>query len=162
MHSAVSVSEKLTTTLQSVRVGVVQLRVAPRGLITSQPEPSMKHCLIVDDSEVIRKVARRILESMQFEILEAENGQQAIEICKKQMPDAILLDWHMPVMGGVEFLGALRLANLEKRPYVLYATTENDQSELSRAFTAGADDYVLKPFDTESLEAKLADAGLTN
>ena len=120
----------------------------------------MKHCLVVDDSEVIRKIARRILETMHFEISEAENGQQAIELCKIRTPDAILLDWHMPVMSGVEFLGALRLANLEKRPYVIYATTENDQADLSRAFTAGADDYLLKPFDRESFEAKFNDAGL--
>ena len=122
----------------------------------------MKHCLVVDDSEVIRKVARRILESMHFEISEAETGQQAIEMCKSNMPDAILLDWMMPVMSGLEFLGALRLANLEKRPYIIYATTENDQSELTRAFTAGADDYVLKPFDRASLVAKFTDVGLVN
>ena len=122
----------------------------------------MKHCLVVDDSEVIRKVARRILEGMHFEISEAENGQQAIEMCKVRTPDAILLDWLMPVMSGVEFLGALRLANLERRPFVIYATTENDQSDLTRAFTAGADDYVLKPFDREALEAKFAEAGLAN
>ena len=122
----------------------------------------MKHCLVVDDSEVIRKVARRILESMHFEISEAETGQQAIEMCKASTPDAILLDWMMPVMSGVEFLGALRLANLEKRPYIIYATTENDQSELTRAFTAGADDYVLKPFDRASLVAKFTEAGFAN
>ena len=122
----------------------------------------MKHCLVVDDSEVIRKVARRILESMHFEISEAETGQQAIEMCKTSTPDAILLDWMMPVMSGVEFLGALRLANLEKRPYIIYATTENDQSELTRAFTAGADDYVLKPFDRASLVAKFTEAGFAN
>ena len=122
----------------------------------------MKHCLVVDDSEVIRKIARRILEGMHFEISEAENGQQAIEMCKANTPDAILLDWMMPVMSGVEFLGALRLANLEKRPFVIYATTENDQSDLTRAFTAGADDYLLKPFDRASLESKFTEAGFAN
>ena len=121
----------------------------------------MKHCLVVDDSDVIRKVARRILETMNFEVSEAENGQEAIERCKSRAPDAILLDWHMPVMGGFEFLGALRLSNLERKPFVLYCTTENDPAELTRAFAAGADDYVLKPFDRESIESKLANAGLT-
>ncbi len=122
----------------------------------------MNHCLVVDDSEVIRKVARRILEGLHFEISEAENGQQAIEMCKTRMPDAILLDWMMPNMSGVEFLGALRLANLEKRPFVIYATTENDQSDLTLAFTAGADDYILKPFDTQSLKDKFTEVGLMN
>ena len=64
----------------------------------------MKTCLIVDDSSVIRKVARRIIEAMQFEISEAENGEKALEICARSMPDAILLDWNMPVMDGLQFL----------------------------------------------------------
>lgn len=120
----------------------------------------MKHCLVVDDSDVIRKVARRILERMQFEISEAENGQEAIERCTARMPDAILLDWHMPVMGGVEFLGALRLMNAETKPWVIYCTTENDPADISRAFAAGADDYILKPYDRSMLSAKLTDCGL--
>lgn len=120
----------------------------------------MKHCLVVDDSDVIRKVARRILERMQVEISEAENGQEAIEKCTARMPDAILLDWQMPVMGGVEFLGALRLMQAETKPYIIYCTTENDPAELSRAFAAGADDYILKPFDRATLSTKLADCGL--
>ncbi len=118
----------------------------------------MKNCLVVDDSDVIRKVARQILENMQFEIMEAENGQEAIERCKAQTPDIVLLDWHMPVMSGLEFLGALRLANLDRKPYILYCTTENDPVDISKAIAAGADEYILKPFDREALEAKLAAA----
>ena len=64
----------------------------------------MKSCLVVDDSSVIRKVARRILEDLSFTITEAEDGQQALERCQAEMPDAILLDWNMPVMDGLEFL----------------------------------------------------------
>lgn len=120
----------------------------------------MKHCLVVDDSEVIRKVARRILESMQFEISEADTGQAALELCHARIPDAILLDWHMPGMGGVEFLGALRLANLDRKPFVIYCTTECDPADIARAFAAGADEYMLKPFDRESIKAKLVDGGL--
>ena len=120
----------------------------------------MKHCLVIDDSEVIRKVARRILETMSFEVSEAENGQEALERCQQRTPDAILLDWHMPVMSGLEFLGSLRLANLPKKPFVIYCTTENDASDIARAFAAGADEYLLKPFDRETIEAKLIDGGL--
>ncbi len=121
---------------------------------------SMKRCLVVDDSEVIRKVARRILETMQIEAMEAENGQEAIERCQAELPDAILLDTHMPVMNGIEFLTALRLAKFERRPYVIYCTAENDPAELARAFAAGADEYLLKPFDRDELKAKLTDIGL--
>ncbi len=120
----------------------------------------MKHCLVVDDSDVIRKVARRILETMNFETSEAENGQEALERCQSRMPDAILLDWQMPVMGGVEFLGALNLLGNAKKPYVLYCTTENDPADISRAMAAGASEYILKPFNRDAIEGKFVDAGL--
>jgi two-component system chemotaxis response regulator CheY len=115
----------------------------------------MKNCLVVDDSDVIRKVARRILEKMNFEITEAENGQQAIEQCKTRAPDVVLVDWMMPVMSGMEFLGALRLAKLDRKPFVVYCTTENDPADISKAMAAGADDVMLKPFDRDAIEAKL-------
>jgi CheY-like chemotaxis protein len=66
----------------------------------------MKTCLVVDDSSVIRKVARRILESLAFQITEAEDGRQALQHCERELPDAVLLDWNMPVMDGYEFLKA--------------------------------------------------------
>jgi len=120
----------------------------------------MKHCLVVDDSKVIRKVARHILESMSIEVTEAENGRVAVERCVARMPDAILLDWRMPVMSGLEFIGALRLATKGDRPHIIYCTTEHDPAEISRAFMGGADDYLLKPFDRETLTAKLTAARL--
>ena len=68
----------------------------------------MRTCLVVDDSRVIRKVARRILEDMGFEIAEAADGMEALAWCRAAMPDAILLDWNMPVMNGIDFLRRLR------------------------------------------------------
>src|SRR3546814_7210801 len=65
-----------------------------------------KSCLVVDDSKVIRKVARHILESMAFAVEEAADGQEALTFCRANRPDVILLDWNMPVMSGMEFLGA--------------------------------------------------------
>jgi len=120
----------------------------------------MKHCLVVDDSRIVRKVARTLLESMNFEVSEAENGREAVERCIERMPDAVLLDWQMPVMNGLEFIGALRLAIKSDRPHIIYCTTENDPKGLSRAFIGGADDYLLKPFDRATLTAKLAAARL--
>src|SRR5690242_19412665 len=99
----------------------------------------MKTCLVVDDSEVVRKVARYIFENLKFEANEAGSGQDALEICAKAMPDAILLDCHMPPMATVEFLSSLRaLANGDK-PIVIYCTTENNSSEIARALSSGAD-----------------------
>ena len=68
----------------------------------------MSTCLVVDDSSVVRKIARRILEELGFDVVEAEDGERALEACKTALPTAILLDWNMPKMDGYEFLRALR------------------------------------------------------
>ena len=120
----------------------------------------MKTCLVVDDSSVIRKVARRILEGLQFTISEAEDGQQAIECCRREMPDAVLLDWNMPVMDGYDFLKALRRMPGGERPKVVFCTTENDVVHIARALHAGANEYIMKPFDREIVEAKFQEVGL--
>jgi two-component system chemotaxis response regulator CheY len=119
----------------------------------------MKHCLVADDSEVVRKVARRVLESMSFEVSEAQNGQEALATCQERAPDAIFLDWSMPDMTGLQVLSALRLSS-DRKPYILYCTTENDADDIARARAAGADDVLLKPFHGHELEARLVAAGL--
>lgn len=120
----------------------------------------MKKCLVVDDSSVIRKVARRILEGLQFDISEAEDGQQALDHCRRAMPDAVLLDWNMPVMDGYEFLKALRRLPGGNEPRVVFCTTENDVVHIARALHAGANEYIMKPFDKEIVEAKFQEVGL--
>jgi two-component system, chemotaxis family, chemotaxis protein CheY len=120
----------------------------------------MKTCLVVDDSSVIRKVARRILEALDFQIGEAENGEEAIEACRRQIPDAILLDWNMPKMDGYEFLRALRRLPGGDKPKVVFCTTENDVAHIARALHAGANEYIMKPFDKEIVEAKFQEVGL--
>ncbi len=117
----------------------------------------MKSCLIVDDSSVVRKVARRILENMDYVVDEAEDGQEAFDKCRKEMPDAVLLDWQMPLMGGLEFLKLLRAYVGGEKPYVVYMTTENDIGAIAMALKAGASDYMMKPFDRDLLEAKFTD-----
>lgn len=120
----------------------------------------MKHCLLVDDSSVIRKVARRILEGHDMRISEAENGQSAIALCKQAMPDGVLLDWNMPLMDGFEFLNELRSLPGGDTPKVVFLTTENDVAHITRAMRAGADEFVMKPFDSEVITAKFAQVGL--
>jgi two-component system chemotaxis response regulator CheY len=120
----------------------------------------MKSCLIVDDSRVVRKVARRILEELQFAIEEAGDGKIAMEACKRQMPDAILLDWNMPVMDGIEFLRELRKMNGGGAPIVVFCTTENDLRHIQEAVASGANEYIMKPFDTEIIQAKFQQVGL--
>jgi two-component system chemotaxis response regulator CheY len=120
----------------------------------------MKTCLVVDDSSVIRKIASRILEEMNFRIVEAEDGEKALQACKREMPDAVLLDWNMPVMDGFEFLINLRVLPGGDRPKVVFCTTENGIDHISRALNAGANEYIMKPFDKHIVAAKFREVGL--
>ena len=115
----------------------------------------MKTCLIVDDSRVIRRVSRHIVEALGLSVDEAEDGQQALDKCDSAMPDLILLDWNMPVMSGIEFITKLRRRPGGDVPKVIFCTTENDVAHIREAISAGADEYVMKPFDHETLQIKL-------
>ncbi len=119
----------------------------------------MKTCLVVDDSKVIRKVARHILETLDFSVSEAGDGREALDRCIASPPDVILLDWNMPVMGGMDFLRALRDTDLGSRPKVVFCTTENGMAYIRAAIEAGADEYVMKPFDRDTLYSKLRIVG---
>jgi len=121
----------------------------------------MRYCLIVDDSRVIRKVSRHIVEGFGFAVDEAENGQEALTKCRATMPDLILLDWNMPIMSGIEFIIALRELEGGGQPKVVFCTTEHDVSHVREGIAAGADEYVMKPFDHDTLQVKLGRLGLT-
>ena len=120
----------------------------------------MKSCLIVDDSKVIRMVAKKILQELSFETQEAEDGKIALDICMKKLPDAILLDWNMPNMNGIDFLRELRKLPGGDQPIVVFCTTENDIEHIQEAISAGANEYIMKPFDSEILQAKFSQVGL--
>lgn len=119
-----------------------------------------KTCLIVDDSKMIRRVATRILRDMKIEASEAGDGREAMDMCRMAMPDAILLDWNMPVMDGLSFLKALRKEPGGKTPIVVFCTAERDVIKIAQALDAGADEYVMKPFDSDIIESKFFEAGL--
>lgn len=116
-------------------------------------------CLIVDDSRIIRKVARRIVEGLGFEVHEAADGAEALTYCMGVMPQVVLLDWQMPVMDGLSFLRRLRELPGGRAPKVLFCTIETRADRIAEALSAGADDYVMKPFDGEILHSKLAEVG---
>ena len=119
-----------------------------------------RNCLVVDDSRVVRKVARRILEANGFTVTEAGDGQEALETCRKSLPDCVLLDWNMPVMDGLSFLRALRQEFGPDNPPVVFCTTENDMSHIETAIAHGAQEYIMKPFDEDILTGKFAQVGL--
>ena len=100
------------------------------------------------------------LTEFDFRILEAENGEDAVEACRVEMPEAILLDWNMPKMDGYEFLRALRRIPGGDKPKVVFCTTENDVAHIARALHAGANEYIMKPFDKDIVEAKFQEVGL--
>ena len=116
-------------------------------------------CLIVDDSRIIRKVARRIVEALGFEVDEAADGADALAFCAATMPEVVLLDWNMPVMDGLTFLRRLRSLPGGAAPKVLFCTIETRADRIAEALSAGADDYVMKPFDGEILQSKFAEVG---
>ncbi len=122
----------------------------------------MKTCLIVDDSRVVRKVARRILEELGFTCDEAEDGQQATDFCLDKKPDLVMLDWNMPVMNGIDFLIKLRAMDGGDTPCVIFCTTENDMNHIMQGMQAGANEYIMKPFDKEIVQNKLEQVGLLN
>jgi two-component system chemotaxis response regulator CheY len=121
-------------------------------------DKSARLCLIVDDSPTIRKVARRLVTGLGFEVDDAENGQIALDKCQDRIPEVILLDWNMPVMNGLEFLQKLRSTEDGRNPRVIFCTTEADVEHIRQAIESGADEYLIKPFDKVSLTAKLSAA----
>ena len=120
----------------------------------------MKTCLVVDDSKVIRMVARKILEELNFNVIEAEDGESALAACRDEIPDGVLLDWNMPVMNGLDFLNALRALPGGDGVAVVFCTTENDLEHIQTAIGAGANEYIMKPFDSEIIQTKFSQVGL--
>ncbi|NBB65842.1 response regulator [Pseudomonas sp. ODNR1LW] len=118
-----------------------------------------KTCLIVDDSRIIRKVARRIVEGLGYEVDEAADGAEALSYCAGVMPDMMLVDWNMPVMDGLTFLRRVRAMAGGDAPKILFCTIETRPERIAEALAAGADDYVMKPFDGEILLSKLTEVG---
>ena len=120
----------------------------------------MKHCLIVDDSSSIRKVAKRILQDLDFRTSEAETRRDALDICRAEMPDCIVVDWQMPDGDPMAFLTKLRALPGGNRPTIMYLTSENDPINVARALRSGADMHLMKPFDRDTFLRPFAEAGL--
>ena len=115
--------------------------------------------LIVDDSRFVRSYLRGLLEKKGIECEEAGNGMAGLDCLRSRTDfDLVLLDWNMPVMNGLETLRQIRAEGF-RRTKVLMVTTEAENDYIMRALEAGADEYLMKPFDNESLDDKLAMLG---
>ncbi len=121
----------------------------------------MKLCLVVDDSKIVRKVVRKIVENLGYQALEAENGQEAVDQVRSNPVDLIILDWNMPVMDGLECMKTIRADTaLAQQPVIIFCTTENEFNKIQEAVMAGANEYVMKPFDEAIIAGKLQQLGL--
>jgi two-component system, chemotaxis family, chemotaxis protein CheY len=121
----------------------------------------MKQILVVEDSETIRRAIRRILEQRGFAVQEAENGLQALRLCAERRDlSAILLDIDMPEMDGITFLRSLRGNVALRQPPVVMCTTHTSLERIHEAMEAGADEYVMKPFDADIIGSKLEGIGI--
>lgn len=123
------------------------------------PAASAKICLIVDDSRVMRKISSKIARSLGYVPVEAQDGEEALARCKKAMPALVLTDWNMPEMDGIEFVRRLRAIPTPKPPKVVFCTSNGEAKDIHEGIGAGADDYIVKPFDEAALKAKLEKLG---
>jgi two-component system chemotaxis response regulator CheY len=137
----------------------------PAAPAPQQPAPApqapaaQRTCLLVDDSRMIRKVSRRIVESVGYAVIEAENGEEGLARCRAAMPDLVITDWNMPVMSGIEFVTALRAIPTARPPKVVFCTTNSGAKDIHKGIDAGADEYVIKPFDEAALLSRLQAVG---
>jgi two-component system chemotaxis response regulator CheY len=116
----------------------------------------MNTALVVDDSRTVRAILRRALTQHHFEVLEAGNGKEALQVVEQQKAISLVLaDWHMPEMTGLELVKALRRRRDLWDLRIVMVTTESDSARVAAALAAGADEYVMKPFTTEILMQKL-------
>lgn len=139
---------------------IVRAAKAMRDGAAAEGAPAQaKACLIVDDSRVIRKVSSKIARSLGYVPVEAQDGIEALARCRKAMPALVLTDWNMPEMDGLEFVRQLRAIPTPKPPVVVFCTAKGDATDIHEGIKAGADDYIVKPFDEAALKAKLEQLG---
>lgn len=124
----------------------------------------MSKALVVDDSKTIRIIIKRILIELGFEVLEAVNGVNALEVIAphKATVTLVLADWNMPEMNGLDLVKKLRLDPELPSLKIIMVTTETEMSQMASALEAGANEYVMKPFTKDILKEKLELVGITS
>lgn len=121
----------------------------------------MLHCFIINNSDIIRKFTRLIFENLGFRVSEADGPVAAFERLHTDRPNTSSSTGALPDTNSIEFIAKLRTLPLNQRPYIIYLVTENEPHEIKRALAAGADSFLLKPFNREIIEMKLAEIRVT-
>jgi two-component system chemotaxis response regulator CheY len=117
--------------------------------------------LVVDSSNTMRSVLHRILSMRGFEVAEADNCQQAMDVLRAMgAADLVLVDWSLHKIDGLEFVTRLRQETVEDTRVVMLVVSQPGMRELHGALIAGADDYLMKPFTAPQIDEKLAQVGL--
>lgn len=112
--------------------------------------------LVIDDSRAMRMVLRRMLTGLDFEVMEASGGPEALQLLAAgNQPDLVLVDWHMPEMEGIDVVAAMRDGAVGYGGKIVMVTTETEMAQMERALSAGADEYLMKPFTVEAVTEKL-------
>ncbi len=120
--------------------------------------------MVIDDSRAMRRILRKILVPLGFEVREAGNGREALDQIWNEdlQPDVALIDWNMPEMNGLEFVIAVRKQKHLRQMTLMMVTTESEHSQIVRALAAGAHEYVIKPFTADAIVEKLRYMGLVD
>ncbi|MGH1492878.1 MAG: response regulator [Acidimicrobiales bacterium] len=131
---------------------------AAPGTVAEDLKP---RAIVVDDSRAARTMVGNMMSQLGFDVLKAEHGAAALALLDPESPpDAIVVDWNMPVMDGVEFARALRATDEYKTIPLLMISSESDPRRVATALLAGIDEYLFKPVDTEMIKQRLATMGV--
>lgn len=117
---------------------------------------AIRKVLVVDDSRLQRRILVASLKKWGFEVLEADNGEKALELCAEFTPDLVLSDWVMPGMSGLEFCRDFRALDSEHYSYFILLTSKSEKQEVARGLDAGADDFLIKPLEADELRARIS------
>jgi len=117
---------------------------------------SIRRVLVVDDSRLQRRILAASLKKWGFDVVEAESGEKAMEICQAETPDLILSDWMMPGMNGLEFCQALRKQASDNYSYFILLTSKSEKNEIAEGLHSGADDFLTKPVSSDELRARIS------
>ena len=117
--------------------------------------------LVVDDASVARKMVGRMMTELGFEVIAAEDGQDALgKLDPSSPPDAVVTDWNMPVMDGVELAKAIRTSEAYRHIPVLMISSEADPRRVAKALLSGVDEYLFKPVDAAMIRERLEIMGV--
>lgn len=115
----------------------------------------MPSCIVADDSKIMRMLLSKIMENFGYTVDEAEDGEDLLEQCAKNMPDLIISDWQLPLIDGIDVLYKIRSDKKVKQPVFMFCSYQKDRDIMEQAVAGGADDFIMRPFDEDIIASKL-------